>query len=37
MQNIYYENLEELDKLEKKYTRLFIKAAESKINFFSKL
>ena len=37
MQNIYYENFEALDKLEIKYTKLFIKAAESKINFFSKL
>ena len=37
MQNLYYENLEILDKFEKKYIKLFIKAAELKINFFSKL
>ena len=37
MQYIYYENLEVLDTLEKKYTKLFIKAAEAKINFLSKL
>ena len=37
MQNLYYENLEILDKTENKYTKYFIKAAEYKINFISKL
>ena len=37
MQHIYYENLEAFDNAEKKFTKLFIKAAESKINFLGKL